>query len=116
MGIVGHGRKNRMSQLRLILAILIALALGLAPALAGVGKPSMAAMPDCAGKAKPACPCDDGPSPCQSVGCKLACGSIIGLPPTFGLARAERPAETTDMTVPELRPVRPWSDPPVPRS
>ena len=105
-----------MKLFRLILAILLALLLGLAPVFAGAQKPSAAAMQGCMGKAKSSCPCDGGSMPCGTASCKIACSGVLGVVATVESALVQRSVVVVAASVSGLRSIRPWYDPPVPRS
>ncbi len=105
-----------MKLFRLILAIGLALMLGVAPVLAGVHEQSSAAMQDCMGKAKGSCSCDIGSAHCGTISCKVACNGILGLVPAGDPIAIVRLAVAVAATVADPRSIRPWSDIPVPRS
>lgn len=105
-----------MKHLHFILAIMIALAVGLSPVIAGKPKLGAPAMQDCVGKVKPACPCGDSSAPCATAICKVPCSGMVGLAPTTGQTQAVKPspiADTAEAIPPSFRST---NDPPVPRS
>jgi hypothetical protein len=73
--------------LRLLLALLIAVTIGMTPVAAGMLKAGKTQTQECKGMVGKACPCDNGQARCDDAACKASCASsALVLPADFSVA------------------------------